>query len=74
MCKGFKKFLKVIATIIAICGAAAAVYYAVKKYLARKECESCEDFVPCECCDCEECNEEAAPEATAPAAEEEKAE
>jgi len=56
MCKFLKKALKVIAIIIAIAGAAAAVYFAVKKITARKAC-AVEEFVPCECCDCEECSD-----------------
>ena len=77
MCKCIKKFLKVIGIIVAVAGAAAGIYFAVKKFTARKECAECTDeFVPCECCDCEECSadeDEAAPaeEETAPEADKE---
>ncbi len=64
--------MKAIAIIIAIAGAAAGIYFAVKKFLARKECANCcEEFVPCECCDCEDCNPEATPAQEEAAAEDE---
>ena len=48
-----KKALKVIGIIVAIAGAAAAVYFAVKKYLDKKntvaDCE--ENYVSCSCCE-----------------------
>ena len=52
MCKFFKKFFKFIAVLAAIAGACAAAYYAFKMFMDKKEA-SCEDFVPCECCDVE---------------------
>ena len=52
MCKFFKKLFKFIAVVAAIGGACAAAYYAFKKFMDKKEA-SCEDFVPCECCDCD---------------------
>ncbi|NLO46199.1 MAG: hypothetical protein GX107_06870 [Clostridiales bacterium] len=65
MCKGFKKFLKVIGVIAAIAGAAAGIYIAVKKITARKEsADYADEFVPCECCDCEECGTEPCDEST----------
>ena len=53
MCKFFKKLFKFLAVLAAIAGACAAAYYAFKKFTDKKEA-SCEDFVPCECCDTEE--------------------
>ena len=48
-----KKALKVIGIIVAVAGAAAAIYFAVKKYLDKKhavaDCE--ENYVSCSCCE-----------------------
>jgi len=48
-----KKALKIIGIIVAVAGAAAAVYFAVKKYLEKKnqaaDCE--ENYVSCSCCE-----------------------
>ncbi|MBQ2973064.1 MAG: hypothetical protein IJE19_01790 [Clostridia bacterium] len=48
-----KKALKIIGSIIAIAGAAAAIYFAIKKYLDKKnavaDCE--ENYVSCSCCE-----------------------
>ncbi len=71
ICKFFKKLFKFIAVVGAIAGVCAAAYYAVKKFMDKKEASD-EDFVPCECCDCDECEpeiEEAADEAPAEDAE-----
>lgn len=64
MCKFFKKLFKCLAVLAAIAGACAAAYYAVKKFMDKKEA-SCEDFVPCECCDCDDVEVEPAVEAAA---------
>lgn len=69
MCKFFKKLFKFIGILSALAGTVAAVYFAVKKFMDKKEA-SCEDFVPCECCDCDAC----AGETEAEAAEEAPAE
>ena len=71
ICKFFKKLFKFVAVVAAIAGVCAAAYYAVKKFMDKKEASD-EDFVPCECCDCDECEpviEEAADEAPAADAE-----
>ncbi len=48
-----KKALKVIGIIIAVAGAAVGIYFAVKKYLDKKnqaaDCE--ENYVSCSCCE-----------------------
>ena len=53
--KCVKKILKVVGIIAAIAGVAAAVYFAVKKYLDKKnqaaDCE--ENYVSCSCCEAE---------------------
>ena len=67
ICKFFKKLFKFIAVVAAIAGACAAAYYAVKKFMDKKEASD-EDFVPCECCDCDECEPEIEETADAPAA------
>ena len=54
MCKFFKKLFKFIGIIAAIAGAVAGIYFAVKKFMDKKEASE-EDFVPCECCDCDAC-------------------
>lgn len=50
-----KKALKVIGIIIAVAGVIAGVYFAVKKYLEKKnraaDCE--ENYVSCSCCEAE---------------------
>ncbi len=48
-----KKALKVIGIIVAIAGAAAAIYFAVKKYLDKKNAvaDSEENYVSCSCCE-----------------------
>ena len=66
MCKFFKKLFKFLTVLAAIAGACAAAYYAFKKFMDKKEA-SCEDFVPCECCDTDEAEAAAAPEAEAEA-------
>ncbi len=66
MCKFFKKLFKFIAVLVAIAGACAAAYYAFKKFTDKKEA-SCEDFVPCECCDTDEAEAAPAEDAEAPA-------
>lgn len=68
MCKFFKKLFKFIGILIAVAGACAAVYFAVKKFMDKKDACS-EEFVPCECCDCEECEAEETEEAPAEDAE-----
>ncbi|MBQ7541722.1 MAG: hypothetical protein IJT44_05470 [Clostridia bacterium] len=68
MCKFFKKLFRCLAVLAAIAGACAAAYYAVKKFMDKKEA-SCEDFVPCECCDCDEIEPEIEEAADAPAEE-----
>ena len=65
MCKFFKKLFKFLAVLATIAGVCAAAYYAFKKFTDKKEA-SCEDFVPCECCDePEEAAEEAPAEEAA---------
>lgn len=48
-----KKILKVVAIITAVAGVAAGVYFAVKKFLDKKnaaaDCE--ENYVSCSCCE-----------------------
>lgn len=48
-----KKVLKVIGIIAAVAGAAAGIYFAVKKFLDKKnqaaDCE--ENYVSCSCCE-----------------------
>lgn len=48
-----KKIFKVIAVIAAVAGVAAGVYFAVKKFLDKKnasaDCE--ENYVSCSCCE-----------------------
>ena len=68
MCKFFKKLFRCLAVLAAIAGACAAAYYAVKKFMDKKEA-SCEDFVPCECCDCDEIEPEVEEADEAPAEE-----
>lgn len=49
-----KKALKLIAIIAAIAGAAAAVYFIVRKYLDSKKTmvgSDAENYVSCSCCD-----------------------
>ncbi len=50
-----KKVLKVIGIIAAIAGVAAGIYFAVKKFLEKKnstaDCE--ENYVSCSCCEAE---------------------
>ena len=51
--KCFKKVLKIIGIIVAVAGVAAAVYFAVKKFLDKKNAASdCEEnYVSCSCCE-----------------------
>lgn len=48
-----KKALKVIAIIIAVAGAVAGIYFAVKKFIDKKNAaaDSEENYVSCSCCD-----------------------
>ena len=50
-----KKVLKVVAIVVAVAGVIAGVYFAVKKYLEKKnqvaDCE--ENYVSCSCCEAE---------------------
>ncbi len=48
-----KKVLKVLAIITAIAGVAAAVYFAVKKFMEKKQQigNTEENYVSCSCCD-----------------------
>lgn len=50
-----KKVLKIVAIVIAVAGVIAGVYFAVKKYLEKKnqaaDCE--ENYVSCSCCEAE---------------------
>lgn len=48
-----KKFLKVLAIVAAIAGAAAAVYVAVTKFMEKKQRigNTEENYVSCSCCD-----------------------
>lgn len=48
-----KKFLKVLAIVAAIAGAAAAVYIAVTKFMEKKQRigNTEENYVSCSCCD-----------------------
>ena len=48
-----KKALKIIAIVAAIAGIAAAVYYAVKKMMAKRQNigNTEENYVSCSCCD-----------------------
>lgn len=50
-----KKVLKVIGIIAAVAGVAAGIYFAVKKFLEKKnstaDCE--ENYVSCSCCEAE---------------------
>lgn len=55
--KFFKKLFKLIAILTAIAGVCAAAYFAVKKFMDKKDAAD-EDFIPCECCDCDECEPE----------------
>ena len=50
-----KKALKVIGIIIAVAGVIAGVYFAVKKYLEKKNqvADSEENYVSCSCCEAE---------------------
>lgn len=51
-----KKILKIVAVVVAVAGVATAVYFAVKKFLEKKnekaDCE--ENYVSCSCCEAEE--------------------
>ena len=51
--KCFKKILKIVGIILAIAGVAAGIYFAVKKFLDKKnqaaDCE--ENYVSCSCCE-----------------------
>lgn len=51
-----KKVLKIIAIIVAVAGAAAGVYFAVKKCLDKKKAaaDEPESYVSCSCCECAE--------------------
>ncbi len=48
-----KKALKIIGIIVAVAGVAVGIYFAVKKYLEKKnqvaDCE--ENYVSCSCCE-----------------------
>lgn len=48
-----KKAIKIIGIIIAVAGAAVGIYFAVKKFLEKKnqaaDCE--ENYVSCSCCE-----------------------
>ena len=50
-----KKILKIVAIVVAVAGVATAVYFAVKKFLDKKnekaDCE--ENYVSCSCCEAE---------------------
>ena len=48
-----KKVLKIVAICVAIAGIAAAIYYAVKKIMARNQNlgNTEENYVSCSCCD-----------------------
>ncbi|MBQ7837542.1 MAG: hypothetical protein IJ395_02870 [Clostridia bacterium] len=48
-----KKVLKVIGIIAAVAGVAAGIYFAVKKFLEKKNAEAdCEEnYVSCSCCE-----------------------
>lgn len=49
-----KKLLKVLAVVAAIAGVAAAIYYAVNKFMAKKKAiphDEYENYVSCSCCD-----------------------
>lgn len=48
-----KKALKIIGIIVAVAGVAVAVYFAVKKFLDKKNQEAdCEEnYVSCSCCE-----------------------
>lgn len=50
-----KKILKIVGIILAVAGVIAGVYFAVKKYLEKKnakaDCE--ENYVSCSCCEAE---------------------
>ncbi len=50
-----KKVLKIVGIIVAIAGVAAGIYFAVKKFLEKKnstaDCE--ENYVSCSCCEVE---------------------
>ena len=49
-----KKTLKVIGIVVAIAGAVAGIYFAVKKFLDKKNAEAdCEEnYKSCSCCEC----------------------
>lgn len=50
-----KKALKVIGIIIAVAGVIAGIYFAVKKYLEKKNqvADNEENYVSCSCCEAE---------------------
>ncbi len=50
-----KKALKVIGIILAVAGVIAGVYFAVKKYLEKKNAvaDNEENYVSCSCCEAE---------------------
>lgn len=50
-----KKVLKVVGIILAVAGVIAGVYFAVKKYLEKKNqvADSEENYVSCSCCEAE---------------------
>ena len=52
--KCFKKTLKVIGIVAAIAGAAAGIYFLVKKFIDKKnaDADSEENYVSCSCCEC----------------------
>ncbi len=61
--KTFKKVCKIIGIIVAVAGVIAGIYFAVSKFLERKNCiDSEENYVSCTCDDDEYVVEEAATE------------
>lgn len=51
----FKKVIKIVAIVLAVAGAIAGIYFAVKKFLDKKNetADAEENYVSCSCCEAE---------------------